>query len=90
MIWSRRQASDQIVQATHLSTPHPKLKLVSLSSSRAILAILKEFQAFYKFQSKFWAILSCFKGYQTAFQIFRMGRGVPLIKKMTKTEFWYN
>ena len=31
MIWSRRQASDQIVQATHLSTPHPKLNLVSNS-----------------------------------------------------------
>ena len=31
VIRSRRQASDQIVQATHLSTPHPKFKLVSLA-----------------------------------------------------------
>ena len=40
--------------------------------------------------SQFFAILRPFKGYQTAFGVCRMARGVPLVQKMSKTLFWYS
>ena len=71
--WSRRQAYDQIVQATHLSTPHRKTdensEIMKLNFNLSL----------------FWAIYKPFKGYQTDLGIFRMARGVPggipLVKK---------
>ena len=50
VFWSRRQASDQIVQATHLSTPHPKLKLVKVIQSE-LWVILSFFKGY---QTAFW------------------------------------
>ena len=132
MIWSRRQASDQIVQATHLSTPHPKLNLVSNSlllgqfwsflrnfkHSTAVLKITKQLFEYvgwlgvsYCYEKmpklnfrtiqvkilsqnepkivknetsnwvKFFSILRPFKGYQTAFVVCKMVRGVPMIPR---------
>ena len=81
MIWSRRQASDQIVQATHLSTPHPKLNLVSNS------LLLGQFWPFLRNFKHSTAVLKATN------QLFGYvgWQGVPFwYQKMTKAWFWNN
>ena len=81
VIWPRRQASDQIVQATHLSTPHTKLKLISFAR-KVRIGNWEQFQGNFGHSFKeSQALYSCFKGYQTAFWVCRMARGVPLLPK---------
>ena len=81
---SERQASDQIVQATHLSTPHPKFKLCICKYDSLVLG-------------QFWPFLRNFK-HSTAVlkatkQIFGYvgWLGMPYwYQKMSKAIFWNN
>ena len=40
-----------------------------------------KWQYFLQIQSSFWAISTHYKGYQTAYEVLRMARGIPLIPK---------